>query len=309
MKPRAAARAVGRRLPDGLAWKLRYLKSQSRWPNTRRPRRFNEKVIWRELNDRRPILARMDDKLGGREIAEERVPGMRMPEILWVGTDPEKLSGLDLPERWVLKPNNSTHRILVGEGSLSDEDISSIRDRVLSWLDEPPLAQNITGPRKPWVETRSKRCFLLERFIGEGPDPPPDVKLFVFGGNVELILVREGPETGRRRAYFDRNWNRLELTDSRGTSPDVRPPELQAELIEDAETLSGGIDFIRVDLYESSGKVWFGEFTPNPGWGLFRFDPPDFDLELGQHWVLPKAPGLVPTETGSNVSPSSGRSR
>lgn len=285
---RRLASLLGRSLPDGAAWRLRYLRKQRRWPNLRRPRRFNEKVIWRELNDRRPILAQLDDKILAREIAARRVPWIRLPEVVWEGKDLMELSGLDLPPRWVLKPSNSTHRLFFGQGSLGDGELRLLRKEVEGWNDRPVMGRSITGPRRPWVESQSTGTLLLERFIGRGPEPPPDVKLFTFGGRVELILVRRGPEPGRRRAYFDRNWKRLDLNDSRGTSATVEPPELGPELVETAEELSGGIDFVRVDLYESGDEIWFGEFTPNPGWGLFRFDPPGFDLALGRNWELPR---------------------
>lgn len=284
---RRIQRGIGKHLPDSVAWRARHRRSIGRWPDLGNPRRFNEKVIWRELFDRRPVLAELDDKLRGREIARERLPGIRLPEIVWTGTDLTELTDLDLPKRWVLKPNNSTHRVILGEGRIDDVEAATMADETKTWLDVPPLAENITGPRRPWVETRAERCFLVEEFIGNEPDPPPDVKMFVFGGRVELALVRRGPEPDRDRAYFDRDWRRLELTDSRGTSAGVAPPSAGTELIEAAEKLSGGIDFIRVDLYEVEGEVWFGEFTPNPGWGLFRFEPDAFDLELGRRWRLP----------------------
>ena len=57
--------------------------------NFRTPTRFTEKVNWRIINDRRPIIAEMSDKLRAKEIARERVPGdeLRIPQTYWSGTD------------------------------------------------------------------------------------------------------------------------------------------------------------------------------------------------------------------------------
>ncbi|WP_424945180.1 ATP-grasp fold amidoligase family protein [Blastococcus xanthinilyticus] len=46
-------------------------------------------------------------------------------------------------------------------------------------------------------------------------------------------------------------------------------------------------DFIRVDLYDVDGEVWFGELTPCPGGGPDPFDP-ELDRVLGRYWTLPR---------------------
>ena len=57
-------------------------------------------------------------------------------------------------------------------------------------------------------------------------------------------------------------------------------------MTEVSEALGREFDFIRVDLYDVEGSVWFGELTPYPGGGLDPFDP-RLDRELGALWVLP----------------------
>jgi hypothetical protein len=59
-----------------------------------------------------------------------------------------------------------------------------------------------------------------------------------------------------------------------------------------AAKLGSGFDFIRVDLYNILGEVYFGEFTPYPGSGLCRFVPASFDTELGARWTLPSRRNL-----------------
>ncbi|MFD2091107.1 ATP-grasp fold amidoligase family protein [Blastococcus deserti] len=60
-----------------------------------------------------------------------------------------------------------------------------------------------------------------------------------------------------------------------------------------AEVLGREFDFIRVDLYDVDGAVWFGEPTPCPGGGLDPFDP-GLDRELGAAWVLPPLEDVRP---------------
>ena len=62
---------------DGDRWDARYRplslaiqfqRTQGRWPNLRRPQSFNEKLQWRKLHDRRPILPVMVDKLAAKAV-------------------------------------------------------------------------------------------------------------------------------------------------------------------------------------------------------------------------------------------------
>jgi hypothetical protein len=57
-------------------------------------------------------------------------------------------------------------------------------------------------------------------------------------------------------------------------------------MLEVAAALGAAFDFVRVDLYDVDGEVWFSELTPYPGGGLDRFDPA-LDEWLGARWQLP----------------------
>jgi TupA-like ATPgrasp len=53
-----------------------------------------------------------------------------------------------------------------------------------------------------------------------------------------------------------------------------------------AAELSKDIDFVRVDLYNANGKIFFGELTFNPRAGNIRFKPESWDTKLGQKWKI-----------------------
>ena len=59
-----------------------------------------------------------------------------------------------------------------------------------------------------------------------------------------------------------------------------------------AEVLADGFDFIRVDLYDTDDKVYFGEFTITPGAGLSPYAPHEFDYYLDGLWS--RRSGVVP---------------
>lgn len=59
-------------------------------------------------------------------------------------------------------------------------------------------------------------------------------------------------------------------------------------MIELAKVLSKGIPFVRIDFYEVSGRVYFGEITFFPASGMEKFIPEEIDKKLGDLIELPK---------------------
>ena len=65
-------------------------------------------------------------------------------------------------------------------------------------------------------------------------------------------------------------------------------PEKFSKMIELAEKLSEGIPHVRVDLYFSNGRIYFGEMTFFDGSGFAKFEPKDWDYILGEKLKLPE---------------------
>jgi hypothetical protein len=55
-------------------------------------------------------------------------------------------------------------------------------------------------------------------------------------------------------------------------------------MISAADSLSVGLSFVRVDLYEIDSKPRFGEMTFYPGSGEESFVPPEYDRKIGDLW-------------------------
>lgn len=53
------------------------------------------------------------------------------------------------------------------------------------------------------------------------------------------------------------------------------------KMVDIARTLSDGLPFVRIDLYNISGKIYFSEFTLYPGGGYGKFYPDEWEKTLG----------------------------
>ena len=270
-------RAVLRRLPVGPKRALLFREAHGRWPRGRRPETFTEKINWRVVNDRRPLVGQLGDKLRMKEYAVRVCPQLSVPRVLWAGTDVRELAGTQLPEQWVLKPNHGTMRVHIGSGR---PDPAQLARTTAGWLDEP-----LYRDRGEWVYSRARRLLLVEQLLGQSP---ADYKFLVFGGRVRLVQVDTGRSTGaHQRRLYTPGWTPLPTVEPHmALAPAMPAPAALPGMTAVAEALGREFDFIRVDLYDVGGTVWFGELTPYPGGGLDPFDP-HLDRELGAWWTLP----------------------
>jgi hypothetical protein len=264
------------RLPLPLKRALLYREAHGRWPR-RPPRTFTEKVNWRVVHDRRALIGRLGDKLAMREYVASVCPSLPVPAVLWCGTDVARLANVELPARWVLKPNHGTMRVHLGSGR---PDVDRLRRITTGWLDEP-----LFRDRGEWVYSQARRLLLAEEFLGSG-GPPADHKFLVFGGRVELVQVETGRFDDHRRRLYTRDWAPVDVVEDVPPGPVTAPPASLPRMLQLAEALGAAFDFVRVDLYDVDGEVWFSELTPYPGGGLDRFDP-GLDVRLGECWQLP----------------------
>ncbi|MBS2964711.1 hypothetical protein KGA66_16760 [Actinocrinis puniceicyclus] len=277
---RGAARSTVYRLPAGLERRLLFSYYQRRLPRFGRPVTFSDKVNWRILNDRRPLLEWTCDKLAMKEYARKAGPDrLRVPRTIWSGADLGELTAVELPEHWVLKPNHRSGLIYFGSGKADLRELSAV---TATWLD--PFE---SSRLREWAYAKARALFLVEELLGPPGSPPPDYKIFVFDGEPDLIEMVNRYDGNQQRLYRT-DWTPLEvLYGPQSIAPVApRPPQLE-RMLDIARRLGEPFDFIRVDLYDVAGSIVFGELTAYPCGGLERFRPASFDVELGEKWRLP----------------------
>ncbi|HYM71276.1 MAG TPA: ATP-grasp fold amidoligase family protein [bacterium] len=250
-------------------------------PNLIHPRTFTEKVLYRMMFDRRPVLTTLQDKYSVREYVKTRAGEQVLPQLFWVTKTPADIPFDALPDRFVVKATHGCRwiRIVHDKARVDRRDLI---DTCQLWL-----TQNYYYAFREHVYKSIEPRVVVEEFIDDGTGlTPTDYKCFVFDGVVRLIAVVQGYLTGLRMSFYERPWNKLDVGHAvyKQIEGAVTPPIHLAELVAHAEALGRGLDFIRVDMYDTAAKVYFGEMAPNPGAGRFYFNSPAFDLQLGALW-------------------------
>src|SRR5438128_89455 len=92
------------RLPFELRCHLSYLDQRRTWPDGR-PATISQKIRWRMIKDRNPLLTTFADKLAVRDYVTERIGPEVLTRIYAVADDPDELDFDALPREFVLKPN------------------------------------------------------------------------------------------------------------------------------------------------------------------------------------------------------------
>jgi hypothetical protein len=249
-------------------------------PRIIRPVTFNEKILHRNLFERRAVFTQIADKAAVRSYVESRLGRQILPQLYHLTDNPDTIPFDTLPDRFVVKPTHGSGWVqLVTDKSTLDRTalIETCRD----WL-----KRNYYKEGREIVYKHIKPRILVEEFIDDGSgNAPNDYKLFVFGGSVEFIQVDAGRFSAHRRRLYTPAWKKLDVRlaydDIDG---DVQRPVHLAEMIAAAETLGQDWDFIRADFYDTADRLYFGELTMTPGGGNECFHPKEFDHYLGGRW-------------------------
>ena len=246
------------------------------WPNLEAPRGFNEKILFKMLHDRRPMLTLFSDKLRVRGYVRKTAPALSSPTLYWWSSRAEALPFDALPRAFVLKANHGS-----GWNCLV-QDKNTVRRTELVRLGQRWLDSDFTIVGREWAYRDIRRALYAEQLLqSPGASAPPDYKLFVFSGKVRLIQVDRDRFARHTQVLYDERWNLVDGTVAAAQGEAIERPTSLALMIETAEALSAGIDFLRVDLYDLDDGVYFGELTSSPNKGLSPFRPASLDRLLG----------------------------
>jgi hypothetical protein len=281
-KSRDLKRRVMRR-SEGEAVLLRtYSRVHGKPLNLSNPQTFTEKLFWRMITwNQGAMPARfreLTDKYAVRSHVANIVGEEYLVKLLWHGVNPHAIPFDQLPADYVIKPNHASERVIVVKGSADRDDI--IRN-VSDWLSINYYWQG----REYQYYHVTPRIMIEECLSDQDGNLPLDYKFYCFNGRPELILVRN--HTHDISPFFDTSWNLVDLSCDEDTPRPVVPkPTNLGKMIALAAKLSAGFGFVRVDLYNVRGRVYFGELTFTPRGGHLKFSPEGWDAELGKKWDM-----------------------
>ena len=278
---RKAKRSLLRQSEGEAILLARYHRVHGKPLNMNAPKTFTEKLFWRMISWNRgvhPIFTQLTDKYSVRTHVADTIGDQYLIKLLWSGETTQNIPFDRLPVSYVIKPSHSSQQVIVVKGQSERTDYI---DRVSGWLDS-----NYYWNAREYQYYHIKPRVMIEECL-ENPDGslPLDYKIWCFNGVPELIQVIT--HTRDMSSFFDKTWTLLDLTNKEGRSQrSITKPANLEEMLAIASKLSVGFGFVRVDLYNVNGRVYFGELTFTPTSGHMKLQPDSWDTVLGEKWVL-----------------------
>lgn len=260
----------------------RYFRIHGKSLNLLKPQTFTEKLFWRMITWNRgnmpPRFTQLADKYAVRAHVANMVGEKHLIKLLWHGSDPRAIPFDRLPAQYVIKPSHAAGKVIIVNGHADRDEI--IRT-VSGWL----TSNYYWHGRESQYYGIPPRIVIEEYLTNEDGSPPLDYKFYCFNGVPDQIIVRN--HTHDIHPIFDTSWNLLDLIVSNCTVRPLVPKPNNFELmLALAAKLSAGLGFVRVDLYNVKGHVYFGELTFTPAAGIIKYTPESWDLKHGEKWDL-----------------------
>ena len=271
------------KLSDERFLKIKYRLKTGKKLNIKEPKRFNEKMQWLKLYDRKDLYSLMVDKCEVKDLVGKSIGFEYVVPTIAVYNSFDDINFDELPNKFVLKCTHDSGTVIVCKDKAT-LDIEAARNKINN-----RMTYNYYYNCREWPYKNVKPRIIAEELIEESTASVLNVyKVFNFNNGEQIIQVIQNDKTRNESVdYFDKNWNLLDICQNYPNSETPLPkPKCIEKMLELSNKLSDGFPFMRTDFYEADGKLYFSEFTFYSDAGFATFKPDSWDYVLGQRIIL-----------------------
>lgn len=254
--------------------------------NLENPKRFNEKLQWLKLYDRKPEYSIMADKYLVKDYVAKIIGEKYIIPTIEVWNDSEDIDFCSLPNQFVLKCNHNSGLGMYICRNKEKIDIKEVKENL-----NKGLKQNYYLTNREWPYKNISRKIIAEQYMQDETEGLTDYKVHNFNGVPQFILVCKDrfKNSGLTEDFYTPEWQRMEVKRPNCTNSKEmmeKPKELD-EILELSKKLSKGIPFVRTDFYIINHQVYFSEMTFYPASGFEKYEPDEWDYIFGSYLKLP----------------------
>lgn len=251
--------------------------------NLKNPVRYTEKLQYLRLfvYPRDKDVIRCAGRVGVRDYVKEKGYEGCLIKCLGVYDHFDDIDFSSLPNRFVMKCSHASGFNLIVKNK-NELDLKAAKKKFDKWLK--------TDYGKKTVErhySSIKPQIIIEEYIGSDDSLPIEYKIHVFNGiarNLYTVTGR-GKDIRYDQLYID--WTPFDESQFNGWNKSDEIPAKPSnfdEMVKIAEDLAKPFPFVRVDLYDVNGKIYFSEMTFTPAKGTLIFDDDKADFIQGE-WL------------------------
>ena len=246
------------------------------------PQTYTQKIQWAEIYEKNEMKTLLSDKYSVRSWIKEKIGEEYLIPLIGVYDDPKKIDFDKLPDRFVIKMNNSSgFNIIVKDKSKINR--SAVIKQLAKWMKIEYAFYKGFQPHYLGIVPK----ILIEEYVSDSAGELRDFKFLCFNDEVKFCWVDIGRFKDHCRNIYDLDWN---LQPWRQVKPNytgkVEKPVNFDEMVRIADTLCKGFSHVRVDLYNVDGKIYFGEMTFSNGGGHDKIIPFEYDRIIGDMWHI-----------------------
>lgn len=276
-------------LPNATYLKLLYRFKMGHRLDLKNPQTFTEKLQWLKLYNRKPEYTKMVDKYAVKEYVAKKIGEEYIIPTLGVWDKPEDIDWDLLPNQFVLK---TTHGGGGGGVVICKDKATFDKASAIAKLKES-MASDIYSGLREWPYKNVPKRIIAEKFLAPEKNTASaellDYKFFCFNGKVRFFKVDFGRFVEHHANYYSPEGQLLEFGEQ-GLEPDpnypIELPNNLKEMISLAEKLSANEPFLRVDLFNVNGNIYFGELTFYPASGMLPWTTEEADMKIGKYLKL-----------------------
>lgn len=264
-----------------------YYKKIAKPLNLENPQTYDEKLWWLKINYHNPLMTMCVDKYWVREYVKICGYEEILNEIYGVYDDVEKIDFSKIEEEKVFFKCN--HRS--GANMIYDKnkpfDINRFKKDFRKYLNS-----NYYNLYREWPYKNVRPLIICEKVLTTSEKSGlVDYRMLCFDGKLKYVLLdvdvcaEDGTHAENSKInVYDRDLNLLKnykFNIPNFESQRIKKPKNYDKMVEIAEKLSKPFPHARVDLYNISGKIIFGEITFFHRGGFNpNISPKAFDKEL-----------------------------
>ncbi len=234
--------------------------------NFETPVTYQEKIQFRKLYGNHQFYALIADKYRVRDYVKARVGEKYLIPLIGAYDKLTRKSFNPLPEQFIIKANHGCkwNRVVWDKKQANIDEIVKFFDKIM----KRKFGYKCQEKHYDFIKPK----LVIEELLLDHGELPWNYSLFCYNGRKGFdYAITLGSPDARISGHFDKHWNVWEGNISAEQIARYTKIKNYNEMVDVARALSAEFDFVRVDLYNFDGDIYFGELTATPAGG---YGPP-----------------------------------